>query len=139
MRFLLDTCVISEFVRPKPEQNVINWLDAINEENLFISVATIGEIQHGVDKLPSSSRKNELIAWLNKDLINRFDQRIIPIDVSVMTAWGALMARSEQQGKRMSVMDGMIAATAYKENLTLVTRNVDDFETCGLRLVNPWD
>mgnify|MGYP001318656624 CR=1 FL=1 len=139
MRFLLDTCVISEFVRPKPEQNVINWLDAINEENLFISVATIGEIQHGVDKLPSSSRKNELIAWLNKDLINRFDQRIIPIDVSVMTVWGALMARSEQQGKRMSVMDGMIAATAYKENLTLVTRNVDDFETCGLRLVNPWD
>jgi predicted nucleic acid-binding protein len=139
MRFLLDTYVISEFVRPKPEQKVINWLDAINEENLFISVATIGEIQHGVDKLPSSSRKNELIAWLNKDLINRFDQRIIPIDVSVMTVWGALMARSEQQGKRMSVMDGMIAATAYKENLTLVTRNVDDFETCGLRLVNPWD
>lgn len=139
MRFLLDTCVISEFTRPKPEQKVITWLDAVNEENLFISVATIGEIQHGVDKLPSSTRKNDLIAWLNKDLINRFDQRIIPIDVSVMTIWGALMAQSEQQGKRMSVMDGMIAATALKENLTLVTRNVDDFETCGLRLVNPWD
>lgn len=139
MRILLDTCVLSEFKNLQPEKKVIHWMDSLDEEDLYISVVTIGEIQHGIERMPSSTRKNELSVWLNKDLIARFGQRILAIDLSTMLIWGALMAQTESRRKRMPVTDGLIAATALKENLVLATRNVSDFSACGVRLINPWD
>ncbi len=114
-------------------------MDAIDEDDLFISVVTIGEIQHGIEKMSSSTRRNDLEIWLNNDLITRFNQRIIALDIPIMVVWGALIAQTESQGKRISVMDGLIAATAMKNNLVLATRNTTDFEACGTRIINPWD
>lgn len=139
MRYLLDTCVLSEFRRPQPNSNVIRWMDSVDEEDLCISVISIGEIRHGIEKMQPSVRRNDLALWLEKGLIPRFDRRVIMIDIDVMLVWGPLMAKTEKAGKKMSAMDGLIAATALTKNLTLVTRNINDFSVCGVQLINPWD
>lgn len=138
MNYLLDTCVLSEFTRRRPEEKVIRWMDQVDEEKLFVSVITIGEIQHGIERLPESSRKTDLLKWMNNGLILRFGQRILAIDTATMYTWGSLYARMEQAGKPLALMDSLIIATALQHNLTIVTRNVDDFLPCGVLLTNPW-
>ena len=139
MTYLLDTCVLSEFTRHKPDENIIHWLESIAEEKLAISVITIGEIQSGIERLPESHRKTELHHWLNNGLIERFDQRILPVDTQTMLIWGSLTARMRATGQSMAVMDALIAATALKNNLVIATRNTADFQPCGVQLVNPWE
>lgn len=139
MNYLLDTCVISEFIKRQPEPRVITWLDQIDEDKLFLSAITIGEIQYGIEKSPDSHRKTELLAWLNNDLLQRFTGRILPLDAAAMLGWGTLASRLEQSGRRLGVMDGLIAATALQNNLILVTRNTSDFMACGLQITNPWE
>ena len=139
MNYLLDTCVLSEFTRRRPEKKVIRWLESIDEEKLFISVITIGEIQHGIERLPESHRKTELQVWMNNGLVRRFEQRIIPLDMPAMFLWGSLTARLENAGQPMGVMDSLIAATALHSNLILATRNVTDFLPCGVQVINPWE
>lgn len=138
MNYLLDTCVLSEFTRRKPEDKVIKWIDSRQDDELFISVITFGEIQRGIDNLPESSRRTDLVTWMNEDLITRFDSRIVPIDLETMLVWGNLTARMDANGTPMSVMDSLIAASALRHNLVLVTRNESDFAASGVRLVNPW-
>lgn len=138
MNYLLDTCVLSEFTRRHPEEKVIRWLDQIAEEKLFISVITIGEIQHGIERLPESHRKTELLTWMNNGLIHRFAQRILQLDTQTMFLWGSLVARMEQNGQPMGVMDSLIIATALQNNLIIATRNVSDFLPCGVQVTNPW-
>ena len=139
MNYLLDTCVLSEFTRRQPDQHVIDWLNAIEEEKLFISVITVGEIQRGIERLPNSRRKTELLVWLNTGLLNRFADRIIAIDAPTMFMWGSLVARLEAAGHPMGVMDSLILASALQNNLIVVTRNVTDFLPGGVQVINPWE
>lgn len=138
MRYLLDTCVISELASKKPETAVIDWIDSLDDEHLYLSVITIGEIKKGIEKLPDSDRKNVVSAWLAEDLLSRFQGRVLAVETAVMLTWGTLTARLEQQGAPMPAIDSLIAAIALTENLTLVTRNTGDFQETGAVLFNPW-
>ncbi|MCP3441815.1 PIN domain-containing protein [Bradyrhizobium sp. CCGUVB14] len=139
MNLLLDTNVLSEVQRPAPSPKVLAWLDTVDEDRAFISVASIAELRRGVALLDDGRRRVALTAWLSHDLPARFAERILPIDHSVAERWGYLMAQSRRSGIALSVMDGFFAATALAHNLTLVTRNVKDFATFGVPLHNPWD
>ncbi len=138
MSYLLDTNVISELVSPRPDPGVSQWIDSLDPESIFLSVITIGELKRGVEKLPDSRRKEELADWLTGDLLIRFGDHILPIDVSVILTWGALVARMEAIGKPISAIDSLLAATAAEIGLTFVTRNVRHFEATGISLFNPW-
>lgn len=138
MKYLLDTCMISELVKKAPNPAVISWLDEQNEQSLFLSVITIGELQKGISKLPDGARKDELQEWVEHDLTLRFAGRIIDIDQEAMLNWGRLQGDSEQKGVNLPVMDSLIAATAKTHRLVVVTRNVTDLERCQVRVCNPW-
>ncbi|MBL4743602.1 MAG: type II toxin-antitoxin system VapC family toxin, partial [Cycloclasticus sp.] len=96
MKYLLDTCVISELVKPVPNDKVITWLSSIDESKLYISVLTFGEIEKGIEKLADGSKKKRLKLWLEDDLKQRFEGRIISIDLKVALKWGQVQAMSEQ-------------------------------------------
>nr|WP_249803446.1 type II toxin-antitoxin system VapC family toxin [Bradyrhizobium sp. 21] len=136
---LLDTNVLSEVQRPAPSPGVLAWLDTVDEDRAFISVASIAELRRGIALLNDGRRRAALAAWLAHDLPARFAERILPIDRGVAERWGDLMAQSRKSGVALSVMDGFFAATALANNLTLVTRNVKDFAAFGVPLFNPWD
>jgi tRNA(fMet)-specific endonuclease VapC len=138
MRYLLDTCVISELVAKQPNQQVIAWIDGVDSESVHLSVITIGEIRKGIEKLPDSKRKSMLHEWLEGELFVRFSGRILPIDLDVILVWGQMVGRLELGGKKMAAMDSLMAAIALHGNLRLVTRNKDDFKHAGIHIVNPW-
>jgi len=138
MRYLLDTCVISELVSKQPNPAVIDWIDSIDDDYIYLSVITIGEIKKGIEKLPNSARKEQLAEWLEEDLLSRFQGRILGVDNSVMLTWGILTAKLEQQGTPMPAIDSLIAAIALHGNLTLVTRNLQDFKQSKVSILNPW-
>ncbi len=138
MNLLLDTNVLSEAQRPAPDPNVLGWLDSIDEDRVFISVASIAELRRGVALMDDGRRRATLTGWLANDLPARFAERILPIDQAVAERWGDLMAQSRRSGVALSVMDGFFAATALARDLTLVTRNVRDFAPFGVQLHNPW-
>ena len=139
MNYLLDTCVLSEFTRRKPERRVIDWLNSIEEEKLTISVITVGEIQRGIERLPDSHRKTELSVWMNNGLLERFAGRMIPIDAPTMYLWGSLTARLEAAGQPVGVMDSLIMASALQNNLIIVTRIVRDFLPAEVQVINLWN
>jgi toxin FitB len=136
--FLLDTNVVSELIRPKPEPKVTRWIDAMDEELLFLSVLTLGEIRKGIVLLPRSARRTTLEAWLRNDLPARFYDRILTIDRKVADRWGQLSGSASAQGAHLAVIDGLLAATATQHDLTLVTRNTKDVAATGVSLFNPW-
>jgi len=139
VNYLLDTCVLSEFARRKPEEKVIRWVDSIDEEKIFISVITLGQIQRGVERLPESARKTELLVWMNTALSERLAGRMLPLDASTMLLWGSLTARLERLGQPLPVMDSLIAATALQHSLIIATRNLADFSITGVQVINPWE
>jgi tRNA(fMet)-specific endonuclease VapC len=139
MKYLLDTCVISELFAKNPNPKVVNFIDSLDSDDVFLSVITIGEIAKGVEKLPKSKRKQELHTWLRENLIVRFDRRIIPLETEVMMDWGIMVARLETAGITLPAIDSLIAATTSTHTLTLVTRNVGDFSGTGIEIVNPWE
>jgi toxin FitB len=136
--FLIDTNVISEVTRPKPDVHVINWLAAADEERSFLSVATIAEISSGIEGMPIGAKQKRLRDWLHDELIPRFDERILPADAALAILWGSTVRRSRQGGHSIETMDALIAATAEHHNLTIVTRNIMHFSTLSLPLLNPW-
>ena len=138
MIYLLDTCVISEFVAREPNPRVLDWIDSREETHLYLSVITVGEIRKGIEMLPQSRRSSELGAWLNDQILPRFSDRIVPIDANVMLRWGELVCTLQKQGKNLPAIDSLIAASALQANLILVTRNESDFADCGVSIVNPW-
>jgi toxin FitB len=138
MKVLLDTCVISEFVARKPDLKIVEFLDALDSDDVYLSVITIGEIIKGIEKLPDSHRKTELRVWLQDDVLARFSGKILPLDTDVIVEWGMLTARAEIAGKPIPTVDSLIAATVIANKLSLVTRNVRDFEAAGIEIVNPW-
>lgn len=138
-RYLLDTCVISEFVKPRPEPKVVEWLNSVELEQAYLSAVTIGEIQFGISNRLPSNRRTELEVWLNDELTGQFNGRIIPLDGDVFAVWGKMSAAQKQKGEPMGVMDALIAAVAVRHHMVLVTRNTSDFRDIGLSLFNPWE
>jgi len=138
VNYLLDTCLISELVASQPNPKVVRWVDNVEEDKLFLSAITIGEIKRGIEKLADSRRKSALREWLEDDLLIRFRDRILPIDTRVMLVWGKLAADLEKQGRPMPAIDSLIAATCLLGGLDLVTRNESDFAHCGVSVINPW-
>ncbi|MBK7454305.1 MAG: type II toxin-antitoxin system VapC family toxin [Anaerolineales bacterium] len=139
MKYLLDTCIISELVAKHPNPKVVEFVDSLDSGDVYLSVITIGEIAKGVEKLPKSKRKQELHSWLKEDLMVRFDGRIIPLDTDILMEWGILIARLESTGITLPAIDSLIAATTLTYKLTLVTRNVNDFDGADVRIINPWE
>lgn len=139
MKYLLDTCLISELVVKAPNPNVVQWVDEQDPANLFLSVITIGEISKGIAKLIDSRRKQKLESWLQNELLQRFSQNILSINMEVMLVWGRLMAALELKGRKIALMDSLIAALALHGNLQLVTRNENDFINAGISILNLWE
>jgi len=137
--YLLDTNVVSEWVKPKPAPGVIEWLGEIDEDELFISVVTLAEIRDGVERMPAGANRVRLDEWLTDMLPDRFEGRTLAIDPKTAIACGQVMARIRRLGRVVDVMDAFIAATALHHNLALVTRNTADFENLELTLINPWN
>ena len=137
--FVLDTCVISELRKPQPSQRVVEWVRQQDEQRLFLSSFTLGEIRKGIDKLAESAKRRRLESWLRQDLCERFQGRILPIDEEVALIWGRLQADAERSGKKAPVIDSLIAATTLALQGCLVTRNTEDFRQSGVVLLNPWE
>ncbi len=137
MKYLLDTCVISELTKLIPNNNVIRWLKNIPSDSLFISVITIGEIRKGLTKLKESEKKQRLTAWLDA-LLRQYSERILLIDLNIADNWGTIQGNAEKSGKPMSSVDSLLAATADTHNLIVATRNESDFEAGNVPIINPW-
>ena len=139
MNFLLDTNVVSEWTKPRPNAGVIAWLAEADEDRIFISVITIAELRHGIERLPAGARRNRLDTWLKEQVPLRFEERLLAVDVDTANVWGRVMAQGQAAGHPPGTMDAFIAATVLRHDMTLVTRNVSDFAPLGIRLVNPWN
>ncbi|MGO4568466.1 type II toxin-antitoxin system VapC family toxin [Rhizobium sp. 2YAF20] len=138
MKLLLDTNVLSEVTKPRPDARVLQWLDALDEDRCFISIVSIAEIRRGVALMDQGRKREALAAWLADDLPLRFEHRVLLVDAPIALAWGDLMGHAKRRGRGLSSMDGLIAATAIAYQLTLATRNIKDFEDFGIELVDPW-
>jgi predicted nucleic acid-binding protein len=136
--FLLDTIIISELVKPRPEPKVTKWIENTDETLLYLSVLTLGEIRKGIASLPQSARRATLEAWLDHDLVLRFSDRILPIDRDIADRWGRLAGSSAAKKSTLPVIDGLFAATAQHHNLILVTRNTRDIAATGVPAFDPW-
>ena len=137
--FLLDTNCVSELVRVKPEPRVTEWMDAVDESSLYLSVLTLGEIRKGLSSLAPGRRRTHLETWLNVDLQTRFSSQILPIDAAVADRWGLLAAQANSRGVSLPIIDGLLAATALHYNLTVVSRNTKDFTNAQVPVLNPWE
>jgi predicted nucleic acid-binding protein len=138
MNYLLDTCVISELVKKQPEKQVVNWISKVPEQSLFLSVFTIAELHKGIEKLSAGKKKTELHDWINFDLKNRFENRILTFDLKAAEKWGSIQSSAELSGTPMSLIDGLICSIAVTHDMTLVTRNTKDMSASGVPLLNPW-
>ncbi|HSU98319.1 MAG TPA: type II toxin-antitoxin system VapC family toxin [Gemmatimonadaceae bacterium] len=139
LRFLLDTCFLSDLVKIVPPPGIKAWSRANNAEECAISVMTIGEIRHGINLLPEGGRRTELRNWLARDVIQRFADRTVDITVEIAEAWAGLTAQAHRTKRSLSAPDGLILATAIVHRLSVVTRNVRDFSGYDVPIVNPWD
>ena len=138
MRYLLDTCVFSDLVKAQPQQSVVDWILSCNEDQMYVSVLTFGEIQKEIAMLNDELRKDRLQHWLDKDLQQRFSGRILGITAEVVLTWGVLQGDSELKGKVIASIDGLFVAIAKVYNLTIVTRKIKDMNSLGISHLNPW-
>ncbi len=136
--FLLDTNVPSELTRPRPEPQVTEWLEKADDNQLFFSVVSLGEIFKGVTMLPESKRRRDLQRWMEQTLRPWFEGRLLPVTESIAQRWGILAGSRQVKGRPLRVADGMIAATALEHDFTVVTRNVRDFAGLGIKVFDPW-
>ena len=139
MNYILDTCVISELIKPEPQPSVCTWIENQDNNAMFLSVITLGEIQKGVSRLDDGAKKTQLQSWLDKDLALRFENRILDINEPMMKLWGNILAMSEKTGHKLPVIDTMIASTAIFHHMAVVTRNIKDMAMDGLTVINPWE
>ncbi|MFU7503357.1 type II toxin-antitoxin system VapC family toxin [Candidatus Tisiphia endosymbiont of Melanophora roralis] len=135
MSYLIDTNVISELIKVKQNTRVVEWFNAVQNRDLYLSVLTIGEIRKGIDKITDIKRRENICIWLDQELTSWFAGRILPIDQQVANKWGVIQAQS---GRTLPAVDSLIAATALHFDLILVTRNIKDFSYLGLEIINPF-
>jgi len=138
MKFLLDTNVISEAKQKKPNEKVLEWLDAQDESKIYLSVLSVGEIRKGIGRLESGKKKAELEEWLEK-LRNRFARRLLPLSEKTFLVWGKMCGEFENKGIVRSALDSLLEATALEHDLILVTRNVKNFQNSQVTILNPWE
>ena len=138
MNYLLDTNVISEPTKHRPNEGVLAWLAEADENSLFLSVVTITELRYGIQRLADGKRRRSLDDWLSRELSPRFGERILPVDLEIADACGRLLAETMRLGRAMQPADAFIAATAEVHGLALVTRNVSDFDIRLKNMVVPW-
>ena len=137
MTYLLDTCVVSELVKPGPDETVVAWMARVPDEACHLSVITVGELAKGAARLPPSAKRVRLERWIG-ELISQYGVRIIPVDASVARRWGRLSGELSRKGITTLMGDGLIAATALVHGLKLATRNIADFKPFGVEIVDPW-
>ena len=138
MRLLLDTNILSEVTKPRPNEGVLQWLHELDEDRTFISVVSIAEIRRGVALLDNGRKRDSLEEWLSHALPQRFEKRIFPVVEPIAMAWGDLMTLAKRSGRGLASMDGLIAATAVVHRLTIATHNTKDFEGLGIDIIDPW-
>ncbi len=138
MTYLLDTNVVSEWARPRPEATVVRWLADVDEDQVFISVVTLAELEKGIRLLSESAKRRRLEEWVQTDLQERFGSRMIDITPDIAREWGRVTADRQTIGRPISTLDAFLAATARLGAHTLVTRNDRDFADTGVQLLNPW-
>jgi len=139
MKYLLDTCVISELVKKEPHPLVMRWMDAGDESKMYLSVLTIGELIKGITKLPDGERREKLQSWVSNDLAQRFGPRLLEIDAEISMVWGTLLGEAERRGEKLPVVDSLIAVSANVHDLIVATRNVKEMERCQVKVFNPWE
>lgn len=137
MRVLLDTCVVSELRRPKANPRVRRAVESLDSEGLFLSVISVGEIAKGIALLRETKKKEELRGWMHS-LEHDYSDRILGVDLETSHIWGELSAEAQKSGKIVPASDGLIAATARRHGLHVMTRNTEHFEVTGVFLINPW-
>lgn len=137
MNYLIDTCVISEMIKPQPEVLVLSWWDSCVKNQIFISSLSIGELYFGITRLPDGKRKNDLLPWFNQ-IIMAFSDRILPFSEKTGIIWAELKIFAQRKGVQLPVIDGLLAATAKEHDLTFVTRNTRDVDITGIMIHNPW-
>ncbi|HYJ92938.1 MAG TPA: type II toxin-antitoxin system VapC family toxin [Pyrinomonadaceae bacterium] len=137
-RYLLATCVFAEYSKPQPNTKVFDWIDAQDQESQYVSVLSIGEMEKGIFHLPSSKRRSSLEHVL-EGIIARFDRRIIGLDVSILRRWGKMIGPLELKGRKLPIIDSLIAATALELDLTVVTQNTVDFAATKASVLNIWE
>ncbi len=135
MSYLLDTNVLLELARQRPDARVVRWFQGTPEETLHLSVLTVGELRSGIEMAKDARRGEKLRAWLERDLAARFSERLLSVTPTVADRWGRLLA---QAGRGVGAVESLLAATALTHGLRIVTRNERDFRFAGLEVVNPW-
>lgn len=135
MSFLLDTNVVSELVRSRPDRRVVEWIQGVPDGALYLSVLTLGEIRNGIEGLPAGHRKERLTLWLERELPAWFEDRLLTVTAAIAHRWGRLVAAA---GRPVPAIDSLLAATALGHGLRLATRNEADFRFPELAIVNPW-
>ena len=138
MAFLLDTNIVSETIKPKPEPRVVDWLETQVSADLFLAAQTLGELFRGARKVKEDTRRERFERWIEQDLAQQFEGRVLPFDGPTAALWGRLMGDGDRAGRTPAAADAQIAAVAIHHQLTLITRNVKDFEHFDLKLLNPW-
>jgi predicted nucleic acid-binding protein len=138
MKHVLDTCVISELFKARKEPAVVKWISAQNQENLYWSAITVGEIRKRIARLADQEKAQRLTGQFDAFLEN-FSDRVLSLTPDVMYRWGSLCGESEKRGTVLPVLDSLIAATALEHGMRVATRNVHDLERCGVSVANPWE
>lgn len=140
MNYLIDTCVLSEAQRKRPDRKCLRWMaEHATDSTLFVSAVTIGEIKHGIARLPTADpRRAQLSAWLETEILEPFADCILPFDREVAAKWGEIMGLADSAGRPRPPLDAQIVATALVHDLTIVTRNVTDLAFAGVRVVDPF-
>ncbi|HTZ97969.1 MAG TPA: type II toxin-antitoxin system VapC family toxin [Terriglobales bacterium] len=137
MSFLLDTNAISEWVKPRPDPGLVQWMEEVDEDRIFLSVISLAELRYGIERMAAGKRRTRLEEWLTQELPLRFEGRILPVEEAIADLWGKIVGRNEAVGRPMGAMDGFLAASAEVHRLTLVTRNVSHFPLMK-QVINPW-
>ena len=137
MRYLLDTCILSEPFKRQPNPHVIAWLRSVDQSSLYTPSVVLGEIRKGVEKMPASVRRGLLEKWL-ADYLRFYADNIVAFDAEVAMTWGKLVGRLQLEGMSPPIIDSQIAATAIHHGMTLVTRNVSDMQVTGVDVFNPF-
>ena len=141
MKYLVDTCVLSELQKRRPDRSVVAWFRRRFADSMFmVSAVTIAEIKRGINRLDESDpRRQKLSEWLENDILAQYGDSILPFDLPVAKMWGEIMAEADRSGRTRQSLDAQIVATALVHDLVIVTRNVHDLDFAGATVVNPWN
>lgn len=141
MKYLVDTCVLCELQKRRPDRSVVAWFRKRFADSMFmVSAVTIAEIKRGINRLDESDpRRKKLSEWLENDILAQYGDSILPFDLPVAKMWGEIMAEADRSGRTRQSLDAQIVATALVHDLVIVTRNVHDLDFAGATVVNPWN